>query len=124
MSTPEQYWEERAAKLRRLMGFCPLTPAEAEEAMRKAKNRTASDEEIDTLVDAVSRGEIPTPDEPDDVPPADWSPEQDYEALELDAALFRNEGDDSQKPDKVEEELLEELLNDDEQEDDGAGLEG
>ncbi|MBS0261593.1 MAG: hypothetical protein JSS02_06510 [Planctomycetes bacterium] len=123
MSEAEQYWDERAAKLRRLMGFCPLTPAEAEEALRKAKNRTSSEEEIDALVEAVSRGEIPIPEEPEDASPFDWSPEKDFSALESDAVLFRNKGDGSQEPDKDEEDLLEELLNDDE-EDDGDGLEG
>jgi hypothetical protein len=122
MSEAEQYWDERAAKLRRLMGFCPLTPAQAEEALRKTKNGAVSDVEIDALVDAVSRGEIPIPEEPEGVIPTNWSPEEDFAALEADAVLFRNEGDGSQQPDRDEEELLDELLNDDE-EDEGDGLE-
>ena len=123
MSDAEQFFDKRAAKLRRLMGFCPLTPKEAEEALRKAKNRHASKDEIDALVESISRGEIPMPEEVEDEPQPEWSPEQDYEAMELDAVLFRNEGETSLESDKLEDELLEELLNDDEQEEDGDGLE-
>lgn len=37
----------------------PLTPAEADEALKNAKNRNASEEEIDRIVEAVTRGELP-----------------------------------------------------------------
>ena len=70
--TDEQYWNERAAKLRRFMGLCPLTPTEAEEALTKAKRRKASVEEIDLIVDAVTVGELP---DVEDQPSVDWSAE-------------------------------------------------
>ncbi len=124
MSDAEQYFDKRAAKLRRLMGFCPLTPKEAEEALRKIKKRQASEEEIDALVDAVSRGEIPIPDEPEQDDEPRWTPEEDFEAMELDAVLFKNEGERSPETDQLEDELLEELSNDDESEKDADGLEG
>ncbi|HWL10155.1 MAG TPA: hypothetical protein VNQ76_17250 [Planctomicrobium sp.] len=123
MSDAEQFFDEKAAKLRRLMGFCPLTPKEAEEALRKVRYRPASEDEIDALVEAVSRGEIPIPEKPDQEFPPGWSPEEDFEAMELDAVLFKNEGETTPETDKLEEELLEELLNNDEQEEDIDGLE-
>lgn len=123
MSDGEQYFDKRAAKLRRLMGFCPLTPKEAEEALRKIKKRQAAEEEIDALVDAVSRGEIPIPEEAEEDTELGWTPEEDFEAMELDAVLFKNEGERSPETDQLEDELLEELSNNDESEEDADGLE-
>lgn len=124
MSDAEQYFDKRAAKLRRLMGFCPLTPKEAEEALGRIKTGPASEEEIDRLVNAVSRGEIPIPEEPEDEIDVDWSPEEDFAAMELDAVLFRDEGEPNPETDKLEEELLDELSKDDElSEEDTDGLE-
>lgn len=124
MSDAQQYFDKRAAKLRRLMGFCPLTPREAEEALRKIKKRQASEEEIDALVDAVSRGEIPIPESVEEDTESGWTPEKDFEAMELDAVLFKNEGERSPETDQLEDELLEELSNDGESENDADGLEG
>jgi hypothetical protein len=116
----EQYWNERAEKLRRFKGLCPLTPAEAEEALKKTKNRKGSEDEINLIVDAVARGELP---EVDDQPSVDWSPEYDHNAMDREAALCRNEGDGTNESDEAEEELLEELLDDDEPEDDADKME-
>ncbi len=116
----EQYWNERAEKLRRLKGFCPLTPAEAEEALKKAKRLGPSEEEIDLIVDAVTRGELP---EVDDQPGVDWMPEYDHNAMDREAALCRNEADRANEPDEAEDELLEELFNDDEPKDDADDME-
>lgn len=118
MSDAEQYFDKRAAKLRRLMGFCPLTPKEAEEALRKIKKRQASEEEIDSLVDAITRGEIPIPEDSEEDTDPGWTPEEDFEAMELDAVLFKNEGERTPETDQLEDELLEELSKDDESEED------
>jgi|SRR5688572_1201220 len=107
----EQYWNERAGKLRRFKGLCPLTAAEAQEALKKAKRRNASEEEIDLIVDAVTRGALP---EVDDQPAADLSPEYDHKAMDREAALCRNEGDGANDSNQSEDELMEELLDDDE----------
>lgn len=116
----EQYWNQRAEKLRRFKGFCPLTPGEAEEALKKAKRRKASEEEIDRIVDSIARGELPDVDEQ---PSVDWAPEYDHSAMDREAALCRNEGDDANESNDTEEELLEELFDDDQLEDDADKLE-
>jgi hypothetical protein len=116
----EQYWNQRAKKLRRFKGLCPLTPAEAEEALKNAKHRRASEEEIDRIVDAVTRGQLP---EVDEQPGVDWTPEYDHNAMDREAALCRNEGDGANESDETEEELLEELLDDDKPEDDADKME-
>jgi|SRR6185369_6730466 len=122
MSDAEQFFDKWAAKLRRVMGLCPLMPKEAEEALRKNKKRQASEDDIDTLVNAVLRGEIPIPQDEDESEPG-WKPEEDFETMELDAVLFRNEGESSPEVERLEEELLEELSNDDQSEEDTSGLE-
>jgi hypothetical protein len=116
----EQYWNERAEKLRRFKGLCPSTPAEAQEVLKKAKRRKASEEEIDRIVDAVTRGELP---EAEEQPSVDWSPEYDHNAMDREAALCRNEGDGANESDEAEDELLEELFDDDEPEDDADKME-
>ncbi|MEX2139022.1 MAG: hypothetical protein WD894_07155 [Pirellulales bacterium] len=116
----EQFWNERADKLQRFKGLCRLTPAEAQEALKKARRRRASEDEIDRIVDAVTRGELP---EVDEQPGVDWSPEYDHNAMDREAALCRNEGDGANHSDETEEELLEELLDDDEPEDDSDEME-
>lgn len=116
----ERFWNERADKLRRFKGLCPLTPAEAQEALKKAKRRSVSEDEIDLILDAVTRGELPEIEEQPDV---DWSPEYDHNAMDREAALCRNEGEGANDSDKAEEELLEELLDDDEPENDSDEME-
>jgi hypothetical protein len=116
----EQYWNERAEKLRRFKGLCPSTPAEAQEALKNAKRRKASEEEIDRIVDAVTRGELP---EAEELPSVDWSPEYDHNAMDREAALCRNEGVGANESDETEDEFLEELFDDDESEDDTDKME-
>ncbi len=120
MNEAEQFWQEHAKKLRRLKGLCPLTPKEAEEALKKVPYRKPSDAEIDSIVEAVTRGELPEPEESKQV---DWSPDCDYAQIDHDAALCRNEGDQNPQTDGLEDELLEELLEDVEPENDCDGME-
>ncbi len=116
----EQFWNERADKLRRFKGLFPSTPAEAQEALTKAKRRKASEDEIDGIVDAVTRGDFP---EVAEQPSVDWSSEYDHNAMDREAALCRNEGDGANESDETEKELLEELFDDDEPEDDADEME-
>ena len=117
----EKYWNERAKKLRRFMGFCPLTPEEASEALNKVPKRKASAKEIDSIIESVTRGEIP---EAEEYPQPDWSPDFDYAEMDREAALCRNQGDQNPESDPLEEELLEELLKDDDAEKDQNGVGG
>ena len=115
----DQFWNERADKLRRFKGLCPLTPSEAQEALEKATLR-ASEKDIERIVEAVTLGELP---EDDELPAVHWSPEYDYNAMDREAALCRNEGAGANDSDATEEELLEELLQDDPAEDESDTVE-
>ena len=121
MNDAENFWNRYSGKLRRFKGLCPLTPEEAEQALKKIPHRDASDEEIDSIIEAISRDEVP---ESDNQPQVDWSPESDYAEIDSEAVLFRNEGEDSTETDALEDELIEELLDDDEPENDRDDMEG
>ena len=118
MNDAEKYWNERADKLRRFVGLCPLTPEEAEQALKRIRPQNASDGEIGAIVDAIGRGEVP---EVEEQPSVDWSPECDYADIESDAVLFRNQGETEVETDDLENQLLAELLDD--EEDDADDLE-
>jgi len=119
MNHAEQFWNERSQELRRLKGLCPLTPAEIERELKKFAGRRASEDEIDRIVAAVTRGKLPDVEEP---PPAAWTPDCDYEAIDREAVLFRNSGEESPEADAREDELLKELLADDDEKDRRDGL--
>lgn len=110
MNQAEQFWNERFQKLRRLKGLCPLTQTEIEKELKKFAGRRASEGEIDRIVSAVTRGELPDMEEP---PPVVWTPDCDYQAIDREAVLFRNPGEASPEADTREEELLKELFADD-----------
>jgi hypothetical protein len=59
MNEAEKFWQDRAKKLRRFKGLCPLTPEEAEQSLKKVSPQKASDDEIDSIIKAISRGELP-----------------------------------------------------------------
>lgn len=122
MSTDaDKYWESFAEKLRKYKGLRPLTPREADEALRKIPKRPVDHEEIDRFVDAAVHGEIIGAEpEPETNSPLTF----DFGSIDAEAlAMFRNQGDDSDAAD-VEEELRQELLHDDEPEEDGDGVGG
>jgi len=121
MNDAENFWNRYSGKLRRFKGLCPLTPEEAEQALKKIPNRNASDEEINTIIEAIVRDEIPESEKQSQV---DWSPECDYAEMDSEAVLFRNEGEGNTNTDDLEDELLEELLDDDERENDRDNMEG
>jgi len=121
MNDAEKFWQEHSEKLRRFKGLCPLTPEGAEQALKKIPNRNASDEEIDAIIEAIVRDEIPESEKQSQV---DWLPECDYAEMDSEAVLFRNEGEGNTDTDDLEDELLEELLDDDETENDRDDMEG
>jgi len=120
MSTDaDKYWESFANKLRKHKGLRPLTPHEADDALRRIHKRPASDEEVQRILDAAFRDEII---EAELERETGWTPTFDFGAIDTEAlALFRGQGDDSDAED-VEEELRRELLNDPEPEEDGDGM--
>ena len=103
--------EERANevihKLRKLKGFCPMTPEEADAAYDATTADPISEDEIDSMIDFVtSAGKASW--EP--VPDLGWTDEVDIETVEEDALqLHRNKGDeegDTTEEDKLREEMV------------------
>lgn len=110
----EKRAEEMLHKLRKLKGFCPMTPEEADAAYDAAPADPISDEDIDSIVEFVTSGGKaswePRPDLgwTDDVSTS----EVDEDALQLHRNRCEDEGDTTE-----EDKLREEMLNDEEDED-------
>src|SRR4051812_27148285 len=109
----EKRAEEMLHKLRKLKGFCPMSPEEADAAYEAAPADQISDEEIDSMIDFVTSGGRaswdPTPD-------LGWIEESDLEVEDDALQLHRNKGEDKGDT-AAEDKLREELLNDEEDED-------
>jgi hypothetical protein len=122
MSTDaDKYWESFAKKLQKYKGLRPLTPREADEALRQFSKRPVDCEEIERFVDAAFNGEII---EAEPAPATNLPLTFDLGSMNAESlAMFRNQGDDSDAAD-VEEELRQELMNDDEPEEDSDGVGG
>ncbi len=116
----EKRAEEVIHKLRKLKGFCPMTPEEADAAYDAAPADPISEEDFNLLIDFVTSGSKASW-EPE--PDLGWTDEVDIDGIEDDALqLHRNKSDD--EGDTTEEDRLrEEMLSDDETEDEN-GLEG
>jgi hypothetical protein len=113
----EKRAEEMLHKLRKLKGFCPMTPGEADAAYNAAPADPISDDEVESLIDFVTLGGKaswePKPD-------LDWTEDEDLSNVDEDALqLHRNRGEDD--GDFTEEDRLrEEMLSDDEENEDGV----
>lgn len=118
----EKRAEEMIHKLRKLKGFCPLTPEEADAAYDAAPADPISDSDIQSLVEFVTSGGK-----------AGWEPKPDLgwtnnidlsdvedEALQLHRNKEEGEDDDDTS---AEDELRDELLSDDDSEDED-GMDG
>lgn len=111
--------EEMLNKLRKLKGFCPLTPEEADAAFDESPDEPISSEDRARILKAVTSEE--------DVcwtprPSFDWMEEENLELVESDALhLHRNKGDDDPEALAEEDALRKELLEngDDSEEEDG-----
>src|SRR4051794_3486698 len=104
-------------RLRRLKGFCPLTPKEADAELADAPEERLPPDEIESLLAVVRSGTV----EPCDPEPVDeWSPEMDLQGMEEDVfALNRNAGEADPETDQLLEELRRKALGDDDEEPDG-----
>jgi len=114
----DKRWEELTAKLRKLKGYSPLTPEEAEKAYANAPEEQMSDDEISGIVEQVVSGELaswaPSPD-------LGWLDDMSLSEVEEDALLLhRNAGESDPDADDTEDELRKEMLEDDD-EDAAAG---
>ena len=116
----DKFWDDAVGKIRKAKGLCPLTPEEADAAFDAAPEVPMSADEIASIVDAVTSGEL-----------ASWEPlpQDDYgsdptfeEVNESVLEVFRHEGETDAEAEAVEKELEDEMLN--ETEEDEGGLAG
>ena len=116
----EKRAERMIHKLRKLKGFCPMTPEQADAAYDSAPADDISDDEIQSLVEFItSSGEASWEPKPD----MDWDEGMNLGEVEDDAMqLYRNKGEDDGDTSE-EDSLREELLNDDETKDED-GVDG
>ena len=114
----EKRAEEMIHRLRKLKGFCPMTPQEADAAYDAAPADPISDDDIELMIEfATSGGKVPWKPEPD----LGWADVENTSEVEDDALqIHRNKGEDD--GDTTEEDKLrEEMLSDDEaQDEDGV----
>lgn len=119
-SDADKFWDDNVGKIRKAKGLCPLTPEEADAAFDDAPEVPMSADEIASIVDAVTSGEL-----------ASWEPlpQDDYETdpsfgevNESVLEVFRHEGEADAEAEAVEKELEDEMLNDNEAEEDEDGL--
>lgn len=108
-SNADSFWNEIAPKYRKLKGFCPMTPEEADAAYDAAPVVPMTAEEIQRIVDGVVAGETPEW-EPEII---EWSPNENLEAVKDEMlAVYREEGEADPETDAKEEELRKRMLND------------
>ncbi|NLY01235.1 MAG: hypothetical protein GXY83_34525 [Rhodopirellula sp.] len=111
---------ETLHKLRKLKGFCPMTPEEADAAYDAAPADPICDDEVESLIDFVtSGGKASWEPKPD----LGWTEDEDLSNVDEGALqLHRNKGED--EGDSTEEDKLrEEMLADDEEKDED-GVDG
>ena len=114
--------EEMLNKLRKLKGFCQLTPEEADAEYEAAPTEPLSDDEIASIVESVISGELASW-EP--VPDLDWADELNLNEVESDAPqLYRNKGEGDDDATAAEDSLREELLDNGNDTEDEDGMDG
>lgn len=123
MSTnPEKRAEEALQKLRKLKGYCPLTPEEADAEFDAAPADPISKDEINSIVESIMSSEMASW-EP--VPDLGWTEGLDLDEVENDSlVLHRNEGEGDDEANAAEDSLREELLDDGDDTEDEDGMDG
>lgn len=106
----DKFWQKAAKDLARQSGHAPLTPEEAQREFETLPDIKLSDDEIDSIVEQVTSGELtvwtPTPAEEDAI-------NFDCEAIEEDVLqLNRNEGEADDQTDQLLDELRRKALED------------
>lgn len=121
-SDADKFWDDVGSKLRKLKGLCPLTPEEADTAFDDAPEMPMTEDEIASIVDAVTSGELVSW-EP--LPQEDWERDSTYQDVDESVLeVFRHEGDADPEADATEQKLEDEMLNDHKIKKDEDGLAG
>lgn len=120
----DKFLKKAAKGLARRSGYAPLTPEEAQQEFDALPDVKLSDDEIASIVDQVTSGELTvwTP-----IPTEEDAPGFDCEAIEDDVLqLNRNEGQADADTDELLEELRRKALEDGQADgkEDQTGLDG
>jgi hypothetical protein len=114
-SDPDKLWKHVAGRLRKEEGLCPPTPEEAQQAYNKAKDIQLSAERLQEIFEAATSDEIPKCEDSCAYP---WESESSSESvMEDELALCHNEGDADPEAERLERELQEKMLREDEERD-------
>lgn len=114
-SDPDKLWKHVAGRLREEEGLCPPTPDEAEKAYDKAEAIPLSPERLQEILEAATSEHIPTLDEERTF---SWESESLVEGVREDElALCHNEGETDPEAERLERELQEKMLREDEERD-------
>lgn len=109
-ANPKKSMDEALQQLRKLKGYCQLTPTEAEAEFDAAPSVPISEERIKSLVESILSGEMMSW-EP--IPDLGWIDDLDLEEVENDAfQLYRNKGEGNEESNAAEDALRKELLDD------------
>jgi hypothetical protein len=108
----DKFWTDAAANLRRAKRLHALTPEEAQAQLDAAQEVPLSEEEIESVIDAATSGELTTwtP-----TPHLDWAEDFDTAAVADDVLqLNRNRGEEDPEVEQLLDELRREALNNNE----------
>ena len=111
---PDEYWKSVVRKLSRVQGMAPLTTEEADAAFNTAPNIPLSKQQIRSIVDSVTSGELRSWESADNDA---WQDTDDLQGISEDMLqLHRNKGELDPEAAEREKRLEEGLLSDDEPE--------
>lgn len=106
----DKFWQKAAKHLARRSGLAPLTPEQAEKECDALPKMKLSDQEIESIIDQVTSGELAVYEV---LPFEDDAPSFDSEAIEEDVLqLNRNEGQADAETDELINELRRKALED------------
>jgi hypothetical protein len=113
-SDADKVFDQVTNKLRKKKGLCPPTPEEAAEAFKKTKPIPVSEEEQAAIVDAMLSEETPIRGDDASEP---WSSTPLDQEIDADCqAICRNPGEGDEDTERLEAEIEQELLKEDDDE--------
>jgi hypothetical protein len=113
-SDADKVFDLVANKLRKKQGLCPPTPEEAAEAFKKAKAIPLTEEEHESIVEAMlsQQTQVPDYEQAESWRGAPLNQEIDSECQ----AIYRNPGEDDEEANRLEAKIDQELLAEDDDE--------
>ena len=116
----EKRAEDVIHKLRKLKGFCPMSPEEANAAYEASPADPILEEDVNSMIEFVTSGGDASW-EP--IPDLTWTEKEDISGVQEDTLQLHSNKGDAEGDMTEEDRLRKEMLNDDETEDED-GMEG